>query len=147
MIWFSEGGIGGGVRGKELFKPCDWLDWGQPGGFSEADSWLWLMFVIGPSRGKPKMAKITSKCRHITLRQHKTDDNFKWGWDLTSKELQKPQRPTALHVTTCVFKRYNALKSTFQSTKWVDQILFLRHQNLTWNTWNKKFKCGTAQPS
>ena len=36
-----------------------------------------LMFVIGPSRGKPKMAKITSKCRHITLRQHKTDDNFK----------------------------------------------------------------------
>ena len=30
----------------------------------------------------------------------------------TSKELRKPQRPTALHVTTCVFKRYNDLRST-----------------------------------
>ena len=30
----------------------------------------------------------------------------------TSKELRKPQRPTALYVTTCVFKRYNDLRST-----------------------------------
>ena len=30
----------------------------------------------------------------------------------TSKELRKPQRPTALHVTTRVFKRYNDLRST-----------------------------------
>ena len=35
----------------------------------------------------------------------------------TSKELRKPQRPTALHVTTRVFKRYNDLRSTSQSTK------------------------------
>ena len=32
-------------------------------------------------------------------------------------------------------------------TKWVDQIPFLRHQNPTWNTWDKNFECGTAQPS
>ena len=65
----------------------------------------------------------------------------------TSKELRKPQRPTALHVTTRVFKRYNDLRSTSQSTKWVEQIRFLRHQNPTWNTWDKNFECGTAQPS
>ena len=35
----------------------------------------------------------------------------------TSKELRKPQRPTAQHVTTRVFKRYNDLMSTSQSTK------------------------------
>ena len=35
----------------------------------------------------------------------------------TSKELWKPQRPTALHVTTRVFKRYNDLRSTSQSTQ------------------------------
>ena len=48
-----------------------------------------------------------------------------------NKELRKPQRPTALHVTTRVFERYNDLRSTSQSTKGVDQIRFLRHQNPT----------------
>ena len=65
----------------------------------------------------------------------------------TIKELRKPQRPTALRVTTRVFKRFNDLSSTSQSTKWVDQIRFLRHQNPTWNTWDKNFMCGTALPS
>ena len=35
----------------------------------------------------------------------------------TCKELRKPQRPTALHVTKREFKRYNDLRSTSQSTK------------------------------
>ena len=32
-------------------------------------------------------------------------------------------------------------------TRWVDQTCFLPHQNPTWNTWDKIFECGTAQPS
>ena len=35
----------------------------------------------------------------------------------TSKEWRKPQRPTALHVTTRVFKRYNDLRYTSQFAK------------------------------
>ena len=39
-------------------------------------------------------------------------DPYSWSCWITSKELRKPQRPTALPVTTCVFKRYNDLRST-----------------------------------
>ena len=38
-------------------------------------------------------------------------------------------------------------RSSSQSTWWVDQICFLQHQNSTWNTWDKNFEWGTAQPS
>ena len=52
------------------------------------------------------------KWKHFTIQL-----NLEMLQGLTSKELRKPQRPTALHVTTCVFKRYNDLRSTSQSTK------------------------------
>ena len=42
---------------------------------------------------------------------------------------------------------WHCLRLPFQSTQWVDQICSLQHQNSSWNTWDKIFECGTAQPT
>ena len=46
-----------------------------------------------------------------------------------------------------IFEVIYILRSSSQSTWWIDQICFLQHQNPTWKTWDKNFECGTAQPS
>ena len=46
-----------------------------------------------------------------------------------------------------IFEVVFTLRSSSESTRWVDQICFSQHQNPSWNTWDKYFECDTAQPS
>ena len=50
-----------------------------------------------------------------------------------------------LFMVVFIFEVIFILRLPSQSTWWVDQICFLKHQNRTWNTWDKDFECGTAQ--
>ena len=45
------------------------------------------------------------------------------------------------NVIFSVCARMGILRSSSQSTWWVDQICFLQHQNPTWNTWDRNFEC------
>ena len=67
------------------------------------------------------------------------------NWAVPHSEPNKKQKkcpPRNLHTAAVYVASCN-----FLSTQWVDQICFSQHQNPSWNTWDKNFECGTAQPS